>query len=257
MLRDLAGEGRVRSNLANTLRRLGRLQEARQASLQARDTYLAYRRDGGESHTGGALLVAEIARLLLAGERRARTRLRRCRRNPAAARPPGGRRALSPGVVERAMEVIGAIVVAALSCAQCKGWFITQRRGIGTRSTLQALHVFLVLIPLDMLRETRRDEILRTVIEPPTFQKQAAKLWSEDERLAFIDWIAANPLAGDVIPGAEGARKVRWSRAGSGKSGGARVIYFNLSAREVVLLVAAYGKAERSNMLPVEIDKVV
>ncbi len=49
---------------------------------------------------------------------------------------------------------------------------------------------------------------MRTVIETPTFQKQAAKLWSEDERLSFIDWIAANPLAGDVIPGADGARKV-------------------------------------------------
>lgn len=79
---------------------------------------------------------------------------------------------------------------------------------------------------------------MRTVIETPTFQKQAEKLWSEDERLAFIDWIAANPLAGDVIPGADGARKVRWSpfrlwqvrrcagdllqsdRAGSGAAGG-------------------------------------
>ena len=108
-----------------------------------------------------------------------------------------------------------------------------------------------------MVRETRRFQVIRTVIETPTFQKQAEKLWSEDERLAFIDWIAANPPAGDVIPGADGARKVRWSRAGSGKSGGARVIYFNLTEREVVLLVAAYGKAERSNMLPSEINKVV
>jgi len=41
---------------------------------------------------------------------------------------------------------------------------------------------------------------MRTVVETSTFQKQADKLWSEDERLAFIDWIAANPLAGDVIP---------------------------------------------------------
>ena len=49
---------------------------------------------------------------------------------------------------------------------------------------------------------------MRTVIETPTFQKQAEKLWSEDERLAFIDWIAENSLAGDVIPGADGARKV-------------------------------------------------
>jgi mRNA-degrading endonuclease RelE of RelBE toxin-antitoxin system len=99
--------------------------------------------------------------------------------------------------------------------------------------------------------------IMRTVIETPTFQKQAEKLWSEAERLAFIDWIAVNPLAGDVIPNAEGARKVRWGRSGSGKSGGARVIYFNLTEQEVVLLVAAYSKAERTNMLPSEIKKVV
>ena len=98
---------------------------------------------------------------------------------------------------------------------------------------------------------------MRTVIETPTFQKQAAKLWAEDERLAFITWIAANPQAGDVIPGAEGARKVRWGRTGTGKSGGVRVIYFNLTEEEVVLLIAVYPKAERSNMTPSEIKKAV
>lgn len=98
---------------------------------------------------------------------------------------------------------------------------------------------------------------VRSVIETPIFQKQAEKLWTEDERLAFIDWIAINPLAGDVIPGADGARKVRWSRAGSGKSSGARVIYFNLNEQEVVLLIAAYAKADRDNMLPADIKKVV
>ena len=98
---------------------------------------------------------------------------------------------------------------------------------------------------------------VHTVIETSTFQKQAEKLWTEDERLAFIDWIAMNPLAGDVIPGADGARKVRWSRAGTGKSGGARVIYFNLTEQEVVLLIAAYAKAVRENMLPADIKKVV
>jgi hypothetical protein len=48
-----------------------------------------------------------------------------------------------------------------------------------------------------------------------------------DERLEFVGWIAANPLAGDVIPGSGGCRKVRWSRSGMGKRGGVRVIYFN------------------------------
>lgn len=94
-----------------------------------------------------------------------------------------------------------------------------------------------------------------TVIETPTFQKQAAKVWTEAERLEFITWIATNGQAGDVIPGADGARKVRWSVAGKGKRGGARVIYFNLTADEIVLLVAVYAKSEKENILPGEIER--
>lgn len=60
-----------------------------------------------------------------------------------------------------------------------------------------------------------------------------------------------------MIPGTDGARKVRWKRAGTGKSGGARAIYFNLTDEEIVLLVAVYAKAARENMLPKDIRKVV
>lgn len=94
-----------------------------------------------------------------------------------------------------------------------------------------------------------------TVIETPTFQKEAAKVWTEAERMDFITWIAENPTAGDVIPGAEGARKVRWAVQGKGKRGGVRVIYFNLSDDELVLLVAVYAKADKANMLPKEIER--
>lgn len=94
-----------------------------------------------------------------------------------------------------------------------------------------------------------------TVIETPVFQKQAEKLWSVAERMRFIDWIAQNPLAGDVIPGADGARKVRWSVAGKGKRGGARVIYFNLSAEGAVLLVAVYAKSDQENIAIGDINK--
>ncbi len=107
------------------------------------------------------------------------------------------------------------------------------------------------------IRDTRTIWSMRTVIESPTFQKQAAKLWTDDERQEFIDWIAVNILSGDVIPGTDGARKVRWSRAGSGKSGGTRVIYFNWSEQGVVYLVAVYAKSDRANMLPDDIKKVV
>lgn len=94
-----------------------------------------------------------------------------------------------------------------------------------------------------------------TVIETPTFQKQAAKVWTETERLDFISWISTNGQMGDVITGADGARKVRWSVAGKGKRGGVRVIYFNLTADEIVLLVAVYAKSEKENILPGEIER--
>jgi hypothetical protein len=35
-----------------------------------------------------------------------------------------------------------------------------------------------------------------TVIEHPTFQRQAAAIWRDDEREAFIDWIACTPWLG-------------------------------------------------------------
>ena len=97
---------------------------------------------------------------------------------------------------------------------------------------------------------------MHTVIETPTFQKQVADVWTEAERLDFINWISTNPEAGDVIPGAEGARKVRWATQGKGKRGGARVIYFNLTSAEIVLLVAVYAKADKENMTAKEIKRM-
>jgi putative component of toxin-antitoxin plasmid stabilization module len=87
-----------------------------------------------------------------------------------------------------------------------------------------------------------------TVIESPTFQAQAADIWSQDELQDFIDWLAANPLVGDVVPGTQGARKVRWTAKGKGKRSGARVIYFNRLERGFILLVAVYAKSEQENI---------
>lgn len=91
---------------------------------------------------------------------------------------------------------------------------------------------------------------MHTVAETEVFQRYAASIWSEAERIEFIDWIAANPAAGDVIPGSGGCRKVRWRRAGMGKRGGARVIYFNVLDGRIWLLIA-YAKARFDN-LPAE-----
>lgn len=58
-----------------------------------------------------------------------------------------------------------------------------------------------------------------------------------------------------MIPGADGARKVRWAVQGRGKRSGARVIYFNLSGDEIVLLVAVYAKADRTTIAPKDIHR--
>ncbi len=94
-----------------------------------------------------------------------------------------------------------------------------------------------------------------TVVETAEFQKQAAKVWTEAERLDFISWIAENPEAGDVVPGTGGARKVRWQVQGQGKRGGARVIYVNFTADEFLLLLAIYTKGEKENMPAHEIER--
>jgi putative component of toxin-antitoxin plasmid stabilization module len=87
-----------------------------------------------------------------------------------------------------------------------------------------------------------------TVIESTTFQKQVADIWGEDELTAFIDWLAENPLVGDVVPGTQGARKIRWAAKGKGKRSGARVIYFNRLDAGFILLLAVYAKNEQENM---------
>jgi hypothetical protein len=89
-----------------------------------------------------------------------------------------------------------------------------------------------------------------TVIESPEFIAWSVKVWSDGEREEFIDWISENPLVGDVIPGAGPLRKVRWSRQGVGKRGGARVIYFNRLASGEVLLLLVYAKAKFDNLRP-------
>lgn len=87
-----------------------------------------------------------------------------------------------------------------------------------------------------------------TVIETPTFQKLASAIWSEDELDAFKVWLAQQPVVGDVIPGVGGLRKVRWSRAGMGKRGGARVIYLTQLQDGSLALLMIYTKTKFDNL---------
>jgi len=89
------------------------------------------------------------------------------------------------------------------------------------------------------------------LLQTPTYQRTAKAVWSEDEVAEFISFISESPEVGDVIKGSRALRKVRWARAGMGKRGGARVIYFVRTAAGEVVLIAAYAKGN-TDTLPTE-----
>lgn len=89
---------------------------------------------------------------------------------------------------------------------------------------------------------------LITVVETGVFLRQADRICSAEERDALVDYVACNPEAGDIVPGAGGVRKLRWGRSGTGKRGGARVIYFFHHIEMPIYLLLAYAKAQATDM---------
>lgn len=87
-----------------------------------------------------------------------------------------------------------------------------------------------------------------SVTEFPGYQRRANELLSPEEQDAVVDLIAYEPTRGDVIPGTGGLRKLRVGRGGSGKRGGARVIYYFYNEDVPVLLMAIYAKNEKADL---------
>jgi len=85
------------------------------------------------------------------------------------------------------------------------------------------------------------------VVETPTYLADAAGL-SDVERVRIIMFLAANPMAGDLIPGTGGARKIRFAGRGKGKSGGYRTISFYAAPDVPVFLLALVNKGERADL---------
>jgi hypothetical protein len=90
---------------------------------------------------------------------------------------------------------------------------------------------------------------MQAVVETSTFQKSAARAgMTESEVVQLIDYLAANPEAGDEIKGTGGCRKVRVAGRGKGKSGGYRVVTFFSGKTIPLFLFHAYSKADRDDL---------
>lgn len=93
---------------------------------------------------------------------------------------------------------------------------------------------------------------MHTVAETPEYLRRCDKLLTEGERRDVVDYLAAHPKAGDLMEGTGGVRKIRWARAGRGKSGGVRIIYYVHSEAMPLYLLTVFAKNERANLSKAE-----
>jgi hypothetical protein len=93
---------------------------------------------------------------------------------------------------------------------------------------------------------------MHSVLETRAFTRRADALLTREERAELIAFLAFNPLAGAVIPGTGGVRKLRFGAGGRGKRGAFRVVYYVLNGALPLVAIFLYGKNERGDLTPVE-----
>lgn len=85
-------------------------------------------------------------------------------------------------------------------------------------------------------------------IESPLFSAHLPDYLSDEEYTQFQQYLTDHPEAGDMVRGSGGVRKVRWKRAGTGKSGGVRVCYYVRNAAGQILLLVIYAKSAQDSI---------
>ena len=94
---------------------------------------------------------------------------------------------------------------------------------------------------------------MHTVTWTATLSTQAKRHGlSEEEIESIVNALAEDPLAGDIMTGTGGARKLRHPGRGGGKSGGYRTIQYFGGDDVPVFLSAVYGKGAKANLTKAE-----
>jgi hypothetical protein len=85
-------------------------------------------------------------------------------------------------------------------------------------------------------------------VETSTFTKHVVKTLGEEGNRELQSELLKNPQQGSLIKGTGGARKVRCSAKGKGKSGGSRAIYFHSEPESKCYMLIAFSKSKKSSL---------
>ena len=85
-------------------------------------------------------------------------------------------------------------------------------------------------------------------IETSAFSAYLPDYLSDADYTALQEHLCEEPEAGDLVRGSGGVRKLRWARAGSGKSGGVRICYYARARRGQILMLVIYAKSTRDSL---------
>lgn len=87
-----------------------------------------------------------------------------------------------------------------------------------------------------------------TFIESSIFERLRPVYLDDDEYSELQQYLMQDSEVGELIPGSGGVRKARWKRAGMGKRGGLRIIYYVRYKPDEFWMLTIYAKATRENV---------
>lgn len=99
--------------------------------------------------------------------------------------------------------------------------------------------------------------MLVSVVETDSYLSKARKIMSEAELETVVSMISGSPMAGDVIQGTSGLRKLRIPLQGRGKRGGGRVVYWYYNEGYPAILLWVFAKNEADDLSPSQKKQLV
>lgn len=80
------------------------------------------------------------------------------------------------------------------------------------------------------------------------YERKIDRILTALERKAAEAYIASNPTSHPVIQGTGGIRKARMARAGMGKRGGARIVFYYWQVESNIFMLTAYAKGDQEDL---------